>query len=211
MALDDATRERIHRLVNDHPVVLFMKGERGAPRCGFSASVVGLLDQLVAEYQTFDVLSDPALREGIKEFSEWPTVPQLYVRGEFVGGCDIVNELFASGELHALLEAPAGSESPPRLALTPAAARVLSDGLAHAGGGVLRLLIDARYQARIAIAPPDASDFRVVSEGVTLHVDPLSAARADEAQIDVEQTGRGVRLKVLLPHASASAVHGDGA
>jgi monothiol glutaredoxin len=212
MPQNDTTHQRIQQLVTDHPIVLFMKGERAAPQCGFSAGVVGLLDQLVPEYATFDVLSDPALRDGIKEFSEWPTIPQLYVRGEFVGGCDIVSELFESGELHTLLDAPSGSDSAPRLTLTPAAAEVLSEGLTRAeNGGVLRLLIDARYQARIVIAPPDASDFSVESCGVTLHVDPLSSARSDEAQIDVEQTRRGPRLKVLLPHAPADIGHGGGA
>jgi monothiol glutaredoxin len=212
MPLEDATRQRIQQLVDDHPVLLFMKGEREAPRCGFSASVVGLLDQLVPEYATADVLSDAALRDGIKEFSEWPTIPQLYVRGEFVGGCDIVNELFASGELHALLGAPAGSESAPRLDLTPAAAEVLAEGLSRAGdAGVLRLLVDARYRARIVIASADARDFAVTSRGVTLHVDPLSAARAEEAQIDVERSRRGPRLKVLLPKAAPGASQGSDA
>ena len=209
MSEADPTRRRIRQLVDEHPVLLFMKGERAAPRCGFSASVVGLLDQLVPDYATADVLSDPALREGIKEFSEWPTIPQLYVRGEFVGGCDIVNELFASGELHALLGAPAGSESAPRIELTPDAAEVLAEGLARAGdAGVLRLLVDARYRARIVVAPADPRDFAVACRGVTLHVDPLSAARAEEAQIDVERTRRGPRLKVLLPKASADTIQG---
>ena len=93
------THERIATLIAAHPVVLFMKGDRRQPQCGFSARVVQLLDQRLPEYETVDVLSDPALRQGIKDFSDWPTVPQLYVGGEFVGGCDIVTEMAASGEL----------------------------------------------------------------------------------------------------------------
>ena len=99
MSLDDATRARIDRLIEQNPVLLFMKGERGRPQCGFSATVVGILDGFVPEYATVDVLSDPEIREGIKAYSAWPTIPQLYVRGEFVGGCDIIQELQASGEL----------------------------------------------------------------------------------------------------------------
>ena len=83
-----------------------MKGNRQMPQCGFSAQVVQILDSLVPDYDTVDVLSDPEVRQGIKEYSSWPTVPQLYVRGEFVGGCDIVTEMYQSGELHNAL-APA--------------------------------------------------------------------------------------------------------
>jgi len=91
--------ERIQALIDDNEVVLFMKGTRYAPQCGFSAQVVQILDSLVPEYQTVNVLEDPEIRQGIKEFSKWPTIPQLYVRGEFVGGCDIVTEMYQSGEL----------------------------------------------------------------------------------------------------------------
>ncbi len=91
--------ERIQALIDQNEVVLFMKGTRYAPQCGFSAQVVQILDSLLPEYQTVDVLADPEIRQGIKEFSKWPTIPQLYVRGEFVGGCDIVTEMYQSGEL----------------------------------------------------------------------------------------------------------------
>ena len=99
MSLDSATRQRIDEMIASNDVVLFMKGNREAPQCGFSSTVVGILNGLVADYATADVLADPAVREGIKEYSEWPTVPQLYVRGEFIGGCDIVREMYSNGEL----------------------------------------------------------------------------------------------------------------
>jgi monothiol glutaredoxin len=103
MALEPATRDRIQSLIDSGPVVLFMKGDRAMPRCGFSAQVVRILDSLLAEYVTFDVLEDPETRQGIKEFSAWPTIPQLYVKGELVGGCDIVTEMARSGELEKTL------------------------------------------------------------------------------------------------------------
>ncbi len=106
MSLDDATRDRLRSIIDSGPVVLFMKGNRQMPQCGFSAQVVQILDSLVPDYTTVDVLSDPDVRQGIKEYSSWPTVPQLYVRGEFVGGCDIVVEMYQSGELRNAL-APA--------------------------------------------------------------------------------------------------------
>ena len=97
--------ERIAGIVNGSDVVLFMKGTALFPQCGFSSRAVAILDRLGATYETIDVLQDPEIRQGIKEYSDWPTVPQLYVRGEFVGGSDIMMEMFESGELQGLLAA----------------------------------------------------------------------------------------------------------
>jgi len=99
MNLDPATRQRIDDLVKKNRVMLFMKGDRSYPQCGFSATVVQILDSLIPDYRTVDVLSDPAIRDGVKAYSQWPTIPQLYIDGEFQGGCDIVREMYASGEL----------------------------------------------------------------------------------------------------------------
>ncbi len=104
MSLSDETRSRIASTIGSDRVVLFMKGNRGMPQCGFSATVVQILDTLVSDYATVDVLADPEIRGGIKEYSSWPTIPQLYVDGEFVGGCDIIREIFASGELEKLIQ-----------------------------------------------------------------------------------------------------------
>ncbi len=95
--------ERIQSDIGQNPVMLYMKGNALFPQCGFSARVVQILTHLGVPFQTANVLEDPALRDGVKEFSSWPTVPQLYVKGEFVGGCDIVTEMFQSGELETLL------------------------------------------------------------------------------------------------------------
>src|SRR5690349_19341796 len=100
--MEQQLRDQLEQLIKDNRVLLFMKGSRHFPQCGFSATVVQILDQLVPEYQTVNVLKEPALREGIKEYSSWPTIPQLYVDGKFVGGCDIVREMFVAGELHEL-------------------------------------------------------------------------------------------------------------
>ena len=103
--MNDSTRARIDGLVKGHPVTLFMKGNRQRPQCGFSATVVQILDSLLPEYQTVDVLADPEIRDGIKEYSSWPTIPQLYLAGEFQGGCDIVVEMYQNGELQQKLNA----------------------------------------------------------------------------------------------------------
>jgi monothiol glutaredoxin len=105
MSLSDATRQQIASLIDSDRVVLFMKGTPHSPQCGFSATLVQILDSLLPRYTSVDVLADPALREGIKAFSSWPTIPQLYIEGEFVGGCDIVREMYFSGDLEKRLGA----------------------------------------------------------------------------------------------------------
>jgi monothiol glutaredoxin len=103
--MTDATViDRIKHDITDNPVVLFMKGSPVFPQCGFSAAVVQILTHLGVKFKGVDVLADPSIRQGIKEFSSWPTIPQLYVKGEFVGGCDIIREMFESGELQQVLQ-----------------------------------------------------------------------------------------------------------
>jgi monothiol glutaredoxin len=99
------TKETIQEQITSHPVVLYMKGTPDFPQCGFSGQVVSLLKKLGVTPFGVDILADPEIRQGIKEFSNWPTLPQLYIKGEFVGGCDIVTEMYGSGDLKKLLEA----------------------------------------------------------------------------------------------------------
>jgi monothiol glutaredoxin len=106
---DSATEARIQRDIADNMVMLYMKGTPAFPQCGFSARVVQILNHLGAPFASANVLEDPALRDGIKQFSQWPTIPQLYVGGEFVGGCDIITEMFQSGELETLLREKAAA------------------------------------------------------------------------------------------------------
>src|SRR5690242_2077119 len=103
MSLDPALRSRIESLLQSNRVVLFMKGQPGMPQCGFSAKAVGVLDGLGVEYAHVNVLADQEIREGIKAYGEWPTIPQLYIDGELVGGSDIIEQLANSGELSGLL------------------------------------------------------------------------------------------------------------
>jgi len=99
-------KQKIGELVGSNDIVLFMKGTALFPQCGFSSRAIAILDHLGQPYETVDVLQDPEIRSGIKEYSDWPTVPQLYVKGEFVGGSDIMMEMFESGELKQLVDAP---------------------------------------------------------------------------------------------------------
>ena len=113
-ALDPTVFQRIEDEVRGNDVVLFMKGTPVFPQCGFSAAVVQALTLLGVPFKGIDVLADPSIRQGIKEFSQWPTIPQLYVKGEFVGGCDIVREMYQTGELVQLFESHAITLQPRR-------------------------------------------------------------------------------------------------
>jgi monothiol glutaredoxin len=106
--MSDAS-ERISQIVNDHDVVLFMKGTPLFPQCGFSSRAVAILEHCGADFESIDVLQDMEIRQGIKSFSDWPTIPQLYVKGEFVGGSDIMMEMYEAGELQQLLADKVGS------------------------------------------------------------------------------------------------------
>ncbi len=108
MSLDSTTRERIESLLKEHRVVLFMKGDRHQPMCGFSASATNTLNELLPDYHTVNVLDDPGIREGIKLYGDWPTIPQLYIGGEFMGGSDIMTEMYETGDLQKCIDLIAG-------------------------------------------------------------------------------------------------------
>ncbi|MCA9709724.1 MAG: Grx4 family monothiol glutaredoxin [Myxococcales bacterium] len=193
---DQATQSELASLVKSDRVVLFMKGRRDAPRCGFSATVVEILDRYVLEYTTFDVLVDPALREGIKKFSDWPTIPQLYVGGEFIGGCDIVRQLDADGELIAALGDAVTPIDPPAVTVTEAAAAVFRQAAAEGEpDDVLRVSIDPAFRHDLSLGPRRPHDVVVEADGVTLAFDLASARRAGGLVIDyVHEPQAGFKL-----------------
>jgi monothiol glutaredoxin len=200
MPLTDRQRAEFDQLVHSHPVVLFMKGNRRFPQCGFSATVVGILDQLTPNYQTVNILEEPAVREGMKEFSNWPTFPQLYVKGEFVGGCDIVKAMHASGDLEKVLGVEAKPAKAPRVTISDAAAKAFKDAAADAGTEVLRLEIDAHFACDLHFGPKSAGDLEVRSNDVILYVAGASAARADGITIDFVKGPNGMGFKIDNPN-----------
>ncbi|PNW54674.1 UNVERIFIED_CONTAM: monothiol glutaredoxin, Grx4 family [Euhalothece sp. KZN 001] len=102
--MEPEVKQRIENLINSNKIVVFMKGTKLMPQCGFSNNVVQILNVMGVPYETYDILDDPEVRQGIKEYSNWPTIPQVYVNGEFVGGCDIMIELYQNNELQQMLE-----------------------------------------------------------------------------------------------------------
>lgn len=209
MTLSEATRQQISDTIQKNEVVLYMKGKRRMPQCGFSAKVVQILDQLVPEYLTVNVLDSPEIREGIKAYSDWPTIPQLYIKGQFIGGADIVTELFNSGELHGLLGKAVPTASAPKLSASPAARAALQDALRDAPGQAVRLVVDAQFRPALDLDQQKDGDFVIDVEGTRFLVDRGSALRADGVSIDfvggaqagfrIENPNEPPRVKQLSP------------
>jgi monothiol glutaredoxin len=202
MSLDPALRARIDELLAANPVVLFLKGTPDAPQCGFSAKAVGALDAAGAHYAHVNVLADADIREGIKAYGDWPTIPQLYIGGELVGGSDIIVQMASSGELHAALGLPAPDRTPPDITITPAAAEMLKQALANAGEGfALQVDVDKGYNARLQLAPVDAFAIASESAGIRAQFDLVSAQRARGMTIDWADDARGKGLVIDNPNA----------
>ena len=201
MSLDSATRERIETVLKDHRVVLFMKGDRRQPQCGFSAAATNMLNELLPDYHTINVLEDPEIREGIKAYGEWPTIPQLYVAGELVGGADIIRQLYTSGELHELFGAAKPDRTPPEITITDAAAEAIRQGTANAQGVALHLEIGPDHSAGFQLAPAGEHDIVARSNGLEVHFDPASAQRAKGIVIDWVSTVQGEGLSLRFPGA----------
>ena len=202
MSLDPALRSRIDALLASNRVVLFMKGQPDAPQCGFSAKASGTLNALGVDYAHVDVLADPEIREGIKLYGEWPTIPQLYIGGELVGGSDIIEQMANSGELHGALGLPPPDRTPPSITLTPGAVQMLRGAIADAGGDVVvRVDVDPQFRTRLHLAQPDAHAITVEQDGVRVQFDLAGARRAEGLTIDWVDDARGRGLSIDNPNA----------
>lgn len=199
MSLPPSVRTQLDALIASHHVVLFMKGTRRSPACGFSASVVEMLDELIPGYETVDVLSSPEIREGIKEYSEWPTLPQLYVDGRFVGGADIVREMHASGDLAKALGVSAAEVATPTITISEAALSAFREALAD-DGDALHFEIDARFAYSLYFGPREASDVEVVASGLPVLMSRSTLRRADGVSIDFMTGPEGGGFKIESPH-----------
>jgi len=201
MSLDPSLRTRIDTLLSDNRVVLFMKGHPGAPQCGFSAKAAGALNSLGIDYAHIDVLADPEIREGIKAYGDWPTIPQLYIGGELVGGSDIIEQMANSGQLHGALGLPPPDRTPPKIEITAPAVEMLRKAVADAGGDVVvRMDIDSQYRTRLHLAQPDANAVTAEAEGIRVQFDLAGARRAEGLRIDWADDTRGRGLVIENPN-----------
>jgi len=192
-----SVEDRIREIVSTNKVVLFMKGTRSAPQCGFSARTIEALDDYMDEYHTVDVIADPEIRSAIKTFTSWPTIPQLYVDGEFVGGCDIITEMNRSDELSKVLGVSKQDVSEPVIEITDAAVAALSEYWDGEGAPQVRFKVSPRFDNVMEFDEKQPGDFVIPLEAITLLVDRASARRADGVTIDfVSEPGRtGFRIE----------------
>jgi len=202
MPLAPATRARIEDLLASHRVVLFMKGTRNAPQCGFSAATTDRLNALLDDYATVNVLADDEIRQGIKEYGNWPTIPQLYIDSELVGGADIVQSMFDSGELHRVLGVAEPDRTPPAITVSDAAVAAIRQALDGAEeGSKLFLVVDGHFQPQFQLREPSGNEITVNANGLEIAFDLASAQRARGASIDWTKTPHGEGLAIHLPMA----------
>ncbi len=186
MTLPDSVKSQIEAQLAKSKVVLFMKGSKHFPQCGFSSQVVKILTDVGTPFETVNVLQSPELRDGIKAYTDWPTIPQLYVDGKFVGGCDIVKDLYASGELHQVLGVTPKEQKPvdpPTLKISADAAKAIraaDDG----SGDTLRLEINPEFQYDLYFGPGEKGDIETRVEGIVVRMDAATASRANGMSID---------------------------
>jgi len=207
MSLSEPLKARIEELIQSDRVVLFMKGTRRFPQCGFSNSVVQMLDGLISTYKTVNVLEDPEIREGIKVYSSWPTIPQLYISGEFVGGADIVREMLQNGELSQKLGVsgtPAEVKAP-TIKVSEGARNAFQDAASEASPGeLLRFEVSPRFEYGLYFGAKQPGDFEVdVGGGMKVLVDQPSAKRADGVTIDFVEGPGGAGFKIDNPNEPA--------
>jgi monothiol glutaredoxin len=201
MELSDSVKSKIENLVHGNKVVLFMKGTRQQPMCGFSARTIAALDSVLPDYVTVNVLDDQDIREGVKVYGNWPTIPQLYIDGELVGGCDIVLNMLNSGELHQQLGLDSPDRTPPEVTITPAAADKIREAMQGHEGIALHFQIDANWDTQFNLAPPQGHEIASESNGIKVLMDIATAQRARGAVIDWVSSVQGEGLAIDLPQA----------
>lgn len=205
MTLDPALKQKIDQLVASDNVVLFMKGTRSFPQCGFSASVVNILNTMIPKYTTVNILSDGEIRAGMKEYSDWPTFPQLFIKGEFVGGADIVRQMHESGDLEKKLGDLVAPAKVPNVTVTPRAATELKAALAETNpGDVVHLTITPGWEHQLDLGGKEASHVTLESGGIPLQLDRASAGRAEGVVIDFIEGADGAGFKIDNPNRPAT-------
>ncbi len=203
--MNTETKEIIENLVNNNDCILFMKGTPSHPQCGFSSNTITILkDVLGDDFTTFNVLENNDVREGIKEYGNWPTIPQVYVKSELIGGNDIVTEMFNTGELHTMLNLPQPDRTPAEINISEKAKENILSGIENIGSNVLMLSIDNQFNTRFSIDQPKG--YEVISEidEIKIYMDVGTAKKANGIEIDWVEDLQGAGLVIKNPNEPKS-------
>ena len=200
MSLSPATKERIESIIQANRVVLFMKGSKEQPQCGFSAATISILSTLATDYATIDVLRDSDIREGIKAFSNWPTIPQLYINQEFIGGCDIVREMYNQGELHEVFGLDVPDRTAPTITVSEAAAALIRNAMQGDASLCVHLDIDGQWNHQFSLGHSAGHEIETHVSGLRFLTNIQTALRASGLNIDVVAGAKGENLSVSNPN-----------
>ena len=200
MSLSPATKERIESILQSNRVVLFIKGSKEQPQCGFSAATITILNLLVTDYATIDVLRDSDIREGIKAFSDWPTIPQLYIDQELIGGCDIVREMYNQGELHEIFGLEAPDRTAPNITMSEAAAVLIRNAMQGDTSLCVHLDIDEQWNHQFSLGHSAGHEIETHVSDLRFLTNIQTAPRADGLNIDVVKGADGENLSVSNPN-----------
>ncbi len=204
MTLDAALKKKIDDLVASDNVVLFMKGSKSFPQCGFSASVVNILNTMVPKFTTVNILADAEIRNSMKEYSDWPTFPQLFIKGEFVGGADIVRQMHEAGELEKKLGGLVTPAKLPAVTVTPRASKELQEALKEGTpGDVIHVTITPTWEHQLDLGPKEGNHVTIESNGVIVQLDRASAQNAEGLVIDFIEAGGESGFKIDNPNRPA--------
>ena len=199
--MNEQVRNKIENLVNNSNCLLFMKGNPQHPQCGFSSNTVNILKELLGDnFDFFNVLEDQEVREGIKEYGNWPTIPQLYINKELVGGNDIVTEMYNTGELQSMLNLPQPERVAANISISDKAKQNIMSGIKDIGNHVLMLSIDNQFNTRFSIEEPKG--YEIVSEvgDIKIYMDIGTAKRANGIEIDWVEDLQGAGLVINNPN-----------
>ena len=199
--MSDQTTQRIEQMLEENPVFLFMKGNPQTPMCGFSSNTVKILKDLIGDgFGSFNVLEDPEIREGIKTYGQWPTIPQLYVNKELIGGNDIISEMFNTGELHELFNLSQPDRTPPKITITDDALNHIKEGLKDMGDHQLFLSVDDEFNTRFSLEMPKGYEVIADIGDLKVYMDIGTAKRSDGVEISWIDELQGSGLRIINPN-----------
>lgn len=199
--MTDQATQRIEKMLDENPVFLFMKGNPQTPMCGFSSNTVKILKDMIGDnFGSFNVLDDPEIREGIKTYGQWPTIPQLYVNKELVGGNDIISEMFNTGELHELLNLTQPDRTAPTIGISDEALNHIKDGLKDMGDHQLFLSVDDEFNTRFSLEMPKGYEIIADVGDLKVYMDIGTAKRSNGIEISWQDELQGSGLRIKNPN-----------